>query len=101
MTSPKSILPPRPTEGRAGDQCRPEGRHFEALDPGSPLRSVRGDKEENRVDNAKENGRPIVEHRARPRYSLDELLAQCDTTGDNPPECRDWLDAGPVGKEQL
>ena len=53
------------------------------------------------MDNAKENGRPIVEHRARPRYSLDELLAQCDTTGDNPPECRDWLDAGPVGKEQL
>lgn len=54
-----------------------------------------------KVDIAVENGRLIVEPRARPRYSLDELLAQCEATDDYPTEDRDWLDAKPVGKELL
>ena len=55
------------------------------------------------MDIAKENGRLIVEQRARPRYSLDELLAQCDATDADagPAEDRDWLDAKPVGKELI
>ena len=54
-----------------------------------------------RVDITVEKGRLIVEPRARPRYSLDELLAQCDATDALPAEDRDWMDAKPVGKELL
>lgn len=54
-----------------------------------------------KVDIAVENGRLIVEPKARPRYSLDELLAQCDPTEGPADEDRDWLDARPVGKELL
>ncbi len=48
-----------------------------------------------------ENGRLVIEPKARPRYTLDELLAQCDR--DEPPSSEDrvWLDAKPVGKELL
>ena len=38
---------------------------------------------------------------ARPRYSLDELLAQCDPAEGPAAEDRDWMDAKPVGKELL
>ena len=34
-----------------------------------------------------------------PRYSLDELLAQCDASADLPSEDREWLDACPIGSE--
>ena len=54
-----------------------------------------------RVDIAVENGRLIVEPRARPRYSLDELLAQCAETDTTFAEDREWIDAKPVGKELL
>lgn len=53
------------------------------------------------MDDALENGRVTIERRARPRYSLDELLAQCEATDDYPAEDRDWLDVRPVGKELL
>ena len=59
------------------------------------------DEEERRMDIDMKNGRRVVEPRTRPRYSLDELLAQCDATGDDPAEDRGWLDARPVGKELL
>ena len=54
-----------------------------------------------RVDIAVESGRLIVEPRARPRYSLDELLAQCDTAEADSAEDREWMAAKPVGKELL
>ena len=54
-----------------------------------------------RVDIAVENGRLIVEPRARPRYSLNELLAQCAETDAPLAEDREWIDAKPVGKELL
>lgn len=47
-----------------------------------------------------DHGRLIVEP-AKPRYSLEELLAQCDTTADMPTGEREWLDSGPVGRELL
>ena len=47
-----------------------------------------------------EEGRLLVEPR-RPRYSLDELLAQCDASVEWNPEERAWLDAAPVGLELL
>lgn len=50
---------------------------------------------------AVEDGRLIVEPQARPRYTLDELLAQCDPSAEPTQEDRAWLDAEPVGGELL
>lgn len=35
----------------------------------------------------------------RPRYSLDELLAQCDESSELPEELKAWDEAKPVGNE--
>jgi antitoxin ChpS len=45
--------------------------------------------------------RLIVEPQPRRRYTLDELLAQCDDTAQPVQEDREWLDARPIGKELL
>ena len=50
---------------------------------------------------AVDNGRLVVEPAARPRYTLDELLAQCDASAEISAEDREWLDARPVGGELL
>jgi antitoxin ChpS len=46
-----------------------------------------------------DNGRLVVEPQVRPRYTLDELLAQCDPSAELTAEDREWLDAKPVGNE--
>ena len=45
------------------------------------------------------NGKLMVEPQARPRYGLDDLLAQC--SADAGPEVSDrlWLQAPPEGRE--
>ncbi len=48
-----------------------------------------------------DRGRLVVEPRPRPRYSLDELLAQCDASAEVSEEDRAWLDGKPVGSELL
>jgi antitoxin ChpS len=50
---------------------------------------------------AVERGRLVIEPTLRPRYSLDELLAQCDASADLSAEDRAWLDDKPVGNELL
>ena len=52
-----------------------------------------------KVGLAVDNGRLVVEPKARPRYTLDELLAQCDASAELTAEDREWLDANPVGSE--
>lgn len=52
-----------------------------------------------KVGLAVDNGRLVVEPRARPRYTLDELLAQCDASAGLTAEDREWLDVRPVGHE--
>ena len=47
-----------------------------------------------------DGGRLVVEPQ-RSRYTLDELLAQCDPTAEASAEDRAWLDDKPVGKELL
>ena len=45
-----------------------------------------------------------VDQEVRPRksrYSLAELMAQCDPQAQVSPEDRDWLDSPPVGREAL
>lgn len=36
---------------------------------------------------------------ARPKYSLDELIAQCDPKAPIPEDLADWGNAKPVGRE--
>ena len=43
----------------------------------------------------------VINPSPRPRYTLDELLAQCDVSAEVSAEDRDWLDARPVGGELL
>jgi antitoxin ChpS len=48
-----------------------------------------------------ESGRLVVEPEQRPRYTLDELLAQCSPKARMRKEEREWLDARPVGGELI
>lgn len=50
---------------------------------------------------AVDHGRLVIEPTLRPRYSLDELLAQCDAAVEIDAEERAWLDDKPVGSELL
>ena len=50
---------------------------------------------------AVDDGRLVVEPTPRPRYSLDELLAQCDASAEVSEEDRTWLDDRPAGSELL
>lgn len=54
-----------------------------------------------RVELRLEDGRLVVVPKPRPRYSLAELLAQCDETAPAADEDRAWIDAPPVGHELL
>ena len=62
-----------------------------------------------KVGIAVESGRLVVEPRQRPRYSLDELLAQCDTKArrskrtpkQRSKQEREWLNSKPLGGELI
>lgn len=58
-----------------------------------------------KVGIAVESGRLVVEPRARRRYTLDELLAQCDPKArrskQNSKQEREWLNSKPVGRELI
>lgn len=47
-----------------------------------------------------ESGRLVIEPKAKPKYTLAELLAQCTESNMTlTAEDQEWLDAKPVGKE--
>jgi antitoxin ChpS len=48
-----------------------------------------------------EEGRLVVEGARRKRYSLDELLAQCDPKARRSAEERSWMADKPKGRELL
>lgn len=54
-----------------------------------------------RVGLAVERGRLVVEPQQRPRYTLDELLAQCNPKARRGKEEREWLDARAAGGELI
>ena len=54
-----------------------------------------------KVELAIERGRLVVEPPKRPRYTLDELLAQCDSKTRRTKEEREWLANKPVGRELI
>lgn len=54
-----------------------------------------------KVELSIENGRMIVEARAKPRYRLSDLLAQCDLAAAADPDEVAWEAAEPRGQEVL
>ena len=48
---------------------------------------------------AVEGDRLVVQPRIKPRYSLDELLSQCDPSVPFSDEDREWLETAPAGRE--
>jgi antitoxin ChpS len=47
------------------------------------------------------HGSLLITTNPRPRYTLNELLAQCDASAEISKNDREWLDAYPVGSELL
>jgi antitoxin ChpS len=54
-----------------------------------------------KVGLAVRSGRLVVEPQPRPRYTLEELLAQCNPRAPRSKEDREWLDSKPVGRELI
>jgi antitoxin ChpS len=52
-----------------------------------------------KVGLAVRNGRLVVEPQNRPRYTLEELLAQCNPRVRRSNEDHEWLNDGPAGGE--
>ena len=46
-------------------------------------------------------GKLLVEPKARPRYTLDDLLTQCSPDATADAEEREWIDAPAVGREVI
>jgi antitoxin ChpS len=54
-----------------------------------------------KVGIAVESGRLVVEPQPRRRYTLNELLAQCDPKAPRGKDEQEWLDSKPLGGELL
>ncbi len=54
-----------------------------------------------KVGIAIQSGRLVLEPQRRPRYTLEELLAQCDPKAPRGKKEREWLDNKPVGRELI
>ena len=54
-----------------------------------------------KVGIAVESGRLVVEPQKRRRYTLDELITQCNPKARRTKEEREWLDSKPVGGELI
>lgn len=50
---------------------------------------------------AVDGNRLVVEPRPKPHYTLAELLAASDYSGETTAEDREWVDAPPAGRELL
>ena len=51
------------------------------------------------VDISVREGRLMVDPKPRPRYTLDQLLANSDYSQKQTPQEREWIDAPSVGRE--
>lgn len=57
---------------------------------------------DNLVGLSVDHGRLIVEPSTKPRYTLDELLAQCDPSAKMGQEDKDWTQSNkPIGRELI
>lgn len=65
-----------------------------------PMIQNLGLKKGDKIDITEEDGKLVIEPIKKPEYSLNELLAQCDSTiTEFNEEDNEWLNAAPVGKE--
>lgn len=48
-----------------------------------------------------EQGKLVVEPHRRPKYTLEELVAQCDPDAPISEEEREWMNIEPVGREVI
>ena len=46
-----------------------------------------------------DGGRLVVEKRPKPKYTLAELLAECDPDAPENPDEREWQEMEPAGRE--
>ena len=53
----------------------------------------------NTVGLAVEGNRLVVQPKIKPKYTLEELLAQCDPNAEMTDEDRIWANLAPVGRE--
>lgn len=51
------------------------------------------------VDMTVKSGKLLLEASARPRFTLDELLAQCRPAAPMDADEREWLESPPAGRE--
>jgi antitoxin ChpS len=54
-----------------------------------------------KVGIAVEKGRLIVKPQRKPRYSLEDLLAQCNPKAARSTKDREWLGGKPTGRELI
>lgn len=47
------------------------------------------------------DGRLIIDPTPRPRYSLSQLMAQCDLAAEIDTQSAEWLDDAPTGREEI
>lgn len=52
------------------------------------------------LDVTAEKGR-LIARPSRPKYTIDQLIENCDPAAPFPDEAREWIDAPPVGREAL
>jgi antitoxin ChpS len=52
-----------------------------------------------KLDLTVEDGKLVAVPRKRPKYTLEELLAQCDPSAEITEEEKMWMNLEPVGKE--
>lgn len=64
-----------------------------------PLLETLGVAANAKLDLVVEDGKLIAVPRKRPKYTLEELMAQCDLDAPWSEEEREWLDLEPVGRE--
>lgn len=64
-----------------------------------PLLETLGVTTNAKLDLTVEDGRLVAVPRKRPKYTLDELMAQCDLDAPWTEEEQEWLDMKPVGRE--
>ena len=53
------------------------------------------------VDVTVDRGNLVVKPLRRPRYTLDQLLSQCDSRAARRRKDREWVTDGPVGRELI
>lgn len=66
-----------------------------------PLLETLGLSANSKLDVLVEDGRLVATPKARPKYTLEELLAQCDPEAPWSDEETEWMADPPVGREVI